>query len=174
MTIFPTHKSELKTKLSRQEILDRLEHNNIYTIGFYYQLETNGKSYLLNLVRKESGRNIFATTVNVKIAEKTSHTIVSLSFLPLKANSIGILIFSLLFIAVTLVISAFDIVNTGFSIGNLLTILAGWLLYIFCMLMFSFEVLSIRKQIEEHIEAEIHEVTEDEMSRLQKWYEKKR
>ena len=174
MTIFPTHKTELKTKLPRQEILERLESNNIYTIGFYYKLKETGKDYILNPIRKERGRNIFTPVVNVKIAEKTSHTAVSLSFQPLKVNTIGFLISSLLFFAASVGISVFDIVNTGFSIGNLLTILVGVFVYIFFMLMFSFEVLSIRKQIEEHIEAESIETPEEEMSKLQKWYEKDR
>lgn len=174
MTIFPTHKTELKTKLPRQEILERLESNNIYTIGFYYKLKENGKDYILNPIRKERGRNIFTPVVNVKIAENTSHTAVSLSFQPLKVNTIGFLISSLLFFAASVGFSVFDIVNTGFSIGNLLTILVWVFVYIFFMLMFSFEVLSIRKQIEEHIEAESIETPEEEMSKLQKWYEKDR
>ena len=174
MTIFPTHKTELETKLPRQEILERLESNNIYTIGFYYKLKETGKDYILNPIRKESGRNIFTPVVNVKIAENTSHTAVSLSFQPLKVNTIGFLISSLLFFAASVGFSVFDIVNTGFSIGNLLTILVGVFVYIFFMLMFSFEVLSIRKQIEEHIEAESIETPEEEMSKLQKWYEKDR
>lgn len=174
MTIFPTHKTELKTKLPRQETLEKLESNNIYTIGFYYELKENGKDYILNPIRTNRGRNIFTSVVNVKIAEKTSHTAVSLSFQPLKVNTIGFLISSLLFFAASVGISVFDIVNTGFSIGNLLTILIGLLFYICCMLMFSFEVLSIRKQIEELIEAESIDTPEEEMSKLQKWYEKDR
>lgn len=174
MTIFPTHKTQLKTKLSHKETLERLESNNIYTTGFYYKLKENGKDYILDPIRKESGRNIFTSVVNVKIAEKTSHTIVNLSFQPLKANTIGFLISSLLFFTALVGISVFNIVNTGFSIGNLLTILEGLFVYIFFMLMFSFEVLSIRKQIEEHIEAENIDTPEEEMSKLQKWYEKDR
>ncbi len=174
MTIFPTHKTELKTKLSRQEILEKLESNNIYTIGFYYKLKENGNDYILNPTRKESGHNIFTSVVNVKITEKSSYTAVSLRFLPLKANTIGFLISSLLFFAASVGITAFNIVNKGFSIGNLLTLLIGLFVYIFFMLMFSFEVLSIKKQIEEHIEAESIETPEEEMSKLQKWYEKDR
>lgn len=174
MTIFPTHKTELQTKLPRQETLEKLESNNIYTIGFYYELKENGKDYILNPIRTNRGRNIFTSVVNVKIAEKTSHTAVSLSFQPLKVNTVGFLIFSLLFFAASVGISVFDIVNTGFSIGNLLTILVGVFVCIFFMLMFSFEVLSIRKQIEELIEAESIDTPEEEMSKLQKWYEKDR
>lgn len=174
MTLFPTHKTELKTKLPRQEILERLKSNNIYTKGFYYELKENRKDYILNPIRKGSGRNIFTSVVNIKIAEKTSHTIVNLSFQPLKANAIGFLITTLLLFSVSVGLSVFDILKTGFSIGNLLTLMIGLLFYIFCMLMFSFEVLSIRKQIEEHIEAESIDTPEDEMSKLQQWYEKDR
>lgn len=172
MTIFPTHKTKLKTKLSRQEILEKLKHNNIYTIGFYYKLKEKGKSYILNPVKKERGRNIFASEVNVKIAEKSQHTIVDLSFSPLKSTNIGILISSLLLFLGCVGVAVFDIVNTGFSVGTLLYLPIGLIFYIIAMLMFSFEAISIRKQIEEHIEAEPEE--EKEASKLQDWYEKER
>ena len=174
MTIFPTHKTELKTKLSKQEVLERLEKNNIYTIGFYYELKNKGTSYLLNPTRKDHGRNIFATNVNIKISEKIQHTTVDLSFFPLKSTNIGLLIFSLLVFISSVAIGVFEIINTGFSINKLIYIPIVLLFYVIMMLMFSFEVISIRKQIEEALEAEIHEVTEEEMSKLQKWYEKER
>lgn len=174
MTIFPTHKTELKTKLPHQEVLKRLERNNIYTIGFYYELKENNTSYILNPVRKDRGRNIFASTVNVKISEKNLYTTVNLSFLPLKATNIGVLFLSLLIFVISASISVFNILNTGFSIGNLCLLLIGVLFYIFCMLMFSFEVISTKKQIEEHIDAESNEIPEEEKSKLQKWYEKER
>ncbi len=174
MTIFPTHKTELKTTLSKQEVLERLEQNNIYTIGFYYELKEKGTAYILNPVRKESGRNLFASAVNVKIAEKSPHTIINLSFLPLKATNIGVLIISILIFLAFAGLAISDIVNTGFSISSLIYFFIGLLFYVYCMLMFSFEALSVKKQIEEHIDAESSEISEDEMSKLQKWYEKER
>ncbi|MDO4420118.1 MAG: hypothetical protein Q4B92_07120 [Ruminococcus sp.] len=174
MTIFPTHKTALKTTLSKQEVLERLEHNNIYTIGFYYELKENGTAYTLNPVRKESGRNIFASVVNVKITEKSPHTIVNLRFSSLKSTTIGVLISSVLIFFAFAGLAISDIINTGFSISSLIYFFIGLLFYVFFMLMFSFEVLSIRKQIEEHVDAESNEISEEEMTKLQKWYEKER
>ena len=172
MTIFPTHKTKLKTELTKQEVLNNLEQNNIYTVGFYYELKQNSKSFILNPVKKERGRNLFAPVINVELSEKSMHTQVNLSFSPLKATSIGVLISSLLLLAISVGIAFFDIANTGFSVGTLLYLPIGLIFYIITMLMFSFEAISIRKQIEEHIEAEAEE--EKEPSKLQDWYEKDR
>ncbi|MBQ7809516.1 MAG: hypothetical protein IJ346_00950 [Clostridia bacterium] len=172
MTIFPTHKTELKTKLTKQEVLNNLEQNNIYTVGFYYELKQTNKSYILNPFKKERGRNLFSPVVNVKLSEKPMHTQVNLSFSPLKATSTGVLISSLLLFIACIGVAVLDIANTGFSVGTLLYLPIGLLFYIIAMLMFSFEVISIRTQIEEHIEAEPEEVKEP--SKLQDWYEKDR
>ena len=174
MTIFPTHKTELKTKLPRHEVVKRLEDNDIYTVGFKYVLKENGISYRLEPKRKDRGRNILAPIIDVKISEKLPDTFITLSFYPLKATNIGLMIISLIFFAISIGAATFEIINTGFSTSKLFYIPICLLFYTIVMLMLSFEVISIRKQIEETVEAEIHEVTEEEMSKLQKWYEKKR
>mgnify|MGYP003290814777 CR=1 FL=1 len=175
MTIFPTHKTQLKTKLSRQEILENFEHNNIYTLGFYYELKENGKSYILNPVRKENSRQNFAPIVNLKITEKYPYTNVSLSFLPIKTTGIMSLIFSIAFLVASAGFATHDFINSGFSLGSLLLYISiGLSYYIISFLKFSFEVLSIKKQIEEHINAGNTEISEEKMSKLQSWYEKER
>ena len=183
MTIFPTHKTELKTDLSKQEVLETLEHNNIYTPGFYYKLKENGTTYTkdelaeisatytLNPVRKNSGRNLFAPVIDLKIIEKTPHTIVNLSFSSLKSTNLGVLISSILIFIAFAGLAVSDIVNTGFSIGSLIFFPIGLLFYVFCVLMFSFEVRSINKQIEEHINAKPDEPTEKKKFKPRNRYE---
>lgn len=156
MTIFPTHKTKLKTDLSKQEVLEKLECNNIYTIGFYYELKENGTAYTLNPVRKNSGRNLFAPVIDLKIIEKQPHSIVNLSFSSLKSSSTGVLIVSVLVFIAFAGLAVADIVNKGFTTGSLIYFPIGLLFYVFCMLMFFFEVRSIKTQLKEHLNAELY------------------
>lgn len=55
MTIFPTHKTEYKTKLPRHEVINRLEHNDFYVIGFDYKLVNADNGHTLKPIREELG-----------------------------------------------------------------------------------------------------------------------
>jgi len=175
MTIFPTHKTELKTKLPRHEVLKRLVHNDFYVSGFDYKLDKIKSNYILKPVRQALGpRNSGVPIIKINIAPKTDGTGVSLSFIPFTAVSIFLLIWLSMAFAMQILIICMITVPHGFRLTHLLPTFIGGIGYLISLIIFSVEVISIRKQIEEAIEAEIHEVTEDEMSKLQKWYEKKR
>ena len=178
MTIFPTHKTELKTKLPRYEVINRLENNDFYALGYCYELEKGNADYSLipkrdNIVYR-SPKSSSPPIVALSIEQKSDNTNVALKFSPLKKEIIRAFWgFALLLLAQIFVFALYTVHN-GIDFAFFVPIIAGAIGYLLFFLAFSFEVLSIRKQIEEAIEAEIHEVTEDEMSKLQKWYEKKR
>lgn len=175
MTIFPTHKTELKTKLPRHEVVKRLEDNDFYVVGYDYKLEKNQIDYTLKPVHEPQGpRNQTAPVIKLDIKPNVDYTRVSMSFRPFTAISIIYLV-TLIFIFVFQIALAVVGFNYGqFNILYLLPTFITGLVYLISLIIFSVEVISIRKQIEEAIEAEIHEVTEDEMSKLQKWYEMKK
>jgi len=175
MTIFPTHKTELKTKLPRHEVLKRLVHNDFYVWGFDYKLDKVKHDYLLKPVRQALGpRNAGVPVIKLNITPKTDGTSINLSFTPLTGVSIFMLIWLSMALAMQILIICMITVPYGFRFTHLLPTFMGGIGYLISLIIFSVEVISIRKQIEETLEAEIHEVTEDEMSKLQKWYEKKR
>lgn len=175
MTIFPTHKTELKTKLPRHEVLKRLVHNDFYVAGFDYKLDKINYDYILKPVRQELGpRNAGVPVTKINITPQKDGTSVNLSFHPL----MGVNIFLMVWLTMTLAMQVLTIcmitVPYSFTLTHLLPSFIGAIGYLIALIIFSAEVISIRKQIEECIEAEIHEITEEEMSKLQKWYEKKR
>ncbi len=175
MTIFPTHKTELKTKLPRHEVLKRLVHNDFYVWGFDYKLDKIKFDYILKPVRQAFGpRNAGVPVIRLNITPKTDGTGVSLSFIPFTAVSIFLLIWLSMAFVMQILIVCMITVPYGFRLTHLLPTFMGGIGYLISLIIFSVEVISIRKQIEEAVEAEIHEATEDEMSKLQKWYEKKR
>lgn len=178
MTIFPTHKTELKTKLPRHEVLKRLENNEFYAIGYCYKLEKSDADYTLKPQRDTTVyRNPKSSTppiMAMSIEQKRDNTEVDLKFFPLRREiaitAIGITLVMLMQIAVLII----SITHNNISFNSFIPSMVGIIVYLLGLLKFSFEVIHIRKQIVEALEAEIHEVTEDEMSKLQKWYEKKR
>lgn len=178
MTIFPTHKTELKTKLPRHEVIKRLQHNDFYALGYCYELEKNNENYTLTPKRDTTVyRSPNSTTppiIAMSIEQKSDNAKVALRFFPLKREIIRALWGLALLLFAQILVFALYTIHKGIDFAFFAPIIAGVIVYLLFFLAFSFEVLSIRKQIEEAIEAEIHEVTEDEMSKLQKWYEKKR
>ncbi len=175
MTIFPTHKTKLKTKLPRHEVLNRLVHNDFYVWGFDYKLDKIKYDYFLKPVRQELGpRNSGVPVIKINLTPQTDGTKLNLSFRPITAVSIIFLIWLTMAFAMQIAFIATTIGEVGFSLVHLLPTLMGLVAYLVGLIIFSVEVISIRKQIEEALEAEIHEVTDGEKSKLQKWYEKKR
>ncbi len=175
MTLFPTHKTELKTKLPRHEVLKRLVHNDFYVAGFFYKLDKIKYDYILKPVRQEFGpRNSGVPIIKINITPQTNGTKVNLSFRPFMVVNIFLLVWLTMALAmqVALIVTSFP--QYGFRLGYLLPSFVCSIGYLIALIIFSVEVISIRKQIEEALEAEIHEVTEDEMSKLQQWYEKDR
>lgn len=175
MTIFPTHKTELKTKLSRQEVIDRLEFNNFYYPNVDYELRKYpGYFILMSVYRngKPPKSNEFRAKIVINPEEKGST--VTLKFYPEESRAIWdlVILIILMIIQVVLIITAIN--NSSLSLGVFAPIIIAPIYYILQTIFFSVLAITLKKQIEEALEAEIHEVTEDEMSKLQKWYEKKR
>ena len=175
MTIFPTHKTELKTKLPRHEVLKRLEDNDFYVVGYDYKLEKNQNGYTLKPVHEPQGpRNDSVPVITLDVRPNVDYTHISMSFRPFTAISVIYLVTLIFIFAFQIALSVVGFNYGQFNILYLLPTFITGLVYLINLIIFSVEVISMRKQIEETIEAEIHEVTEDEMSKLQKWYEKKR
>ena len=173
MTIFPTHKTELKTKLPRHDVLKRLVHNDFYAWGFNYKLDKIKQNYILKPVRKPLGpRNAGVPVIRINIIPQTDGTDVKLSFTPFTGVSIFLMVWLSMALAMQILIIAMITVPYSFTIIQLLPTFIAGIFYLIFLIIFSVEVISIRKQIEEHIEAEPEEVKEP--SKLQDWYEKDR
>ena len=174
MTIFPTHKTELKTKFSRQEIINRLECNDFYYPAASYELRKHAGYFELITIyeNKPPTDNPFRAKVIIN-PEKTGST-VRLSFYPDEGYVImnAIVLIILLVIQAVLIITSVS--NAFLSPAVFIPIIIAPIYYLMQLIFFSVSVISLRKQIEEAVEAEIHEITENEMSRLQKWYERKK
>lgn len=175
ITVFPTHKTELKTKLPRHEVLKRLETNDFYVVGYDYKLVKNHDDYTLKPVHEPQGpRNDSVPVIMLDVKPSGDYTHIFMSFRPFTAVSIIFLVILLSLFAFQVALTVIGVNAQQFNILYLLPTFITGLVYLISLIIFSLEVISIRKQIEELLEAEIHEVTEDEMSKLQKWYEKKR
>ncbi len=175
MTIFPTHKTQLKTKLPRHEVLKRLVHNDFYVWGFDYKLDKVKHDYLLKPVRQALGpRNAGVPVIKINITPKTNGTGVNLSFKPFTGVSIFLLVWLFMALAMQILIIGMITVPYGFQLTHLLPTFIGGLGYLMGLIIFSVEVISIRKQIEEHIDAESIETSEEKILKLQSWYEKER
>ena len=178
MTIFPTHKTRLKTKLPRHEVLRKLENNDFYALGYDYKLEKTDSQFTLNPYRDTTiYRSINSSSppiIAMSVEQKSDITEINLRFFPLKREIIRTSLAVALVFLIQLVILIICITQQCINYTTFIPSLAGIMVYLFCFIIFSVEVISIRKQIEEHIEAEIQEVNEDEMSKLQKWYENKK
>lgn len=175
MTIFPTHKTELKTKLPRHEVLKRLVHNDFYVWGFDYKLDKIKSNYILKPVRQALGpRNAGVPVIKINITPKTDGIDVCLSFIPFTAVSIFLLIWLSMAFAMQILIIYMITAPYGFRLTHLLPTFIVGLGYLIGLIIFSVEVINIRKQIEEHINAESTEISEEKMSKLQSWFEKER
>lgn len=175
MTIFPTHKTELKTKLPRHEVLKRLVHNDFYVWGFDYNLDKIKHDYILKPVRKPLGpRNSGVPVIKLNITPQKDGTGINLSFSPFTFVSIFLIIWLSMALVMQILLICMITIPYGFILTHLLPTFIGGLFYLISLIIFSVEVISIRKQIEEHIEAESIETPEEEISKLQKWYEKDR
>ncbi len=174
VTIFPTHKTELKTKLPRHEILKRLEGNDFYALGYNYKLIKDKEKYFIVPERDvnsyRSHKCSAPPTIHLHINTNIENTKVQLNFFPLTRD----IVITASAVATILLFQFIVLFWGNISFISFLPTIFSPIAYLGGFLKFSFEVINIRKQIEEAIEAEIHEVTEDEMSKLQKWYEKKR
>ena len=175
MTIFPTRKTELKTKLSKQEAIERLEFNKFYHPNTDYELRKFSDHFMLvsvNRINHPPKANTFrAKTI---INQKEQGSTVTLRYYP-DEGRVGIdltVLIILIVIQIILIITA--VLNSYLSLAVFIPIIIATIYYLIQLILFSVLAISLEKQIEEAIEAEIHEVTEDEMSKLQKWYEKKR
>ncbi len=175
MTIFPTHKTELKTKLSRQEVIDRLEFNNFYYPNTDYVLKKlPGHFMLMSVHHYDPPTNANTFRAKIVINPEKNGSTVRISYYPDERDVIKyITLFSIMMIVqVILIIVA---IQKSFMMLAVFTpLIFAPILYLATLIFFSVLAVTLEKQIEEAIEAEIHEVTEDEMSKLQKWYEKKR
>ncbi len=176
MTIFSTHKTDYETKLSKNEVVERLKNNDFYVPSFKYQLQEEDDSYTLYpLCESKWVKNSFIPVLSVSVSENNNETTkVSTKYEPLKSSVvvfIAILGFALLMQIVTAVVGA---ITGGLGLVHFVPAALMCFGYLLFMAAFSLQVNHIRIQLEETIEAEIHEITEEEMSKLQRWYEKKR
>ena len=174
MTIFSTHKTELKTKLPRQEVINRLECNDFYNPAASYELKKHTGFFELITVNKNKPPKDKTFRAKVVINPEREGSTVKLSFYPDEGNVImnAIVLVILLVIQAVLIITSVN--NAFFSPAVFIPVIIAPVYYLLQSISFSFMVVTLRKQIEETIEAEIHEITEEEMSKLQRWYEKKR
>ena len=173
MTIFPTHKTELKTKLPRHEVLKRLVHNDFYAWGFNYKLDKIKHDYILKPVRQPLGpRNAGEPVIKLSITPQKDGTSIDLSFVPFTSVCIFLIIWLSMALVMQILLICMITIPYGFMLTHLLPTFMGGLFYLISLIIFSVEVISIRTQIEEHIEAEPEE--EKEPSKLQDWYEKDR
>lgn len=174
MTIFPTHKTEFKTNLSRQEVIDRLECNDFYFPGAHYELKKYTGYHELITVNenKPSSNKTFRSKIVINPEAKGST--VKLSFYPDDGQNI----MNIMVLVILLVIQAVLIiasVNKGFlSTAIFIPAITAPAYYIIQLIFFSVMAITLRKQIEEHIEAEKTEIPIEETSKLQQWYEKDR
>lgn len=175
MTIFPTHKTEYKTALPKDEVINRLEYNDFYAPNCDFELRKHNGYFTLLVINRDTHppkANPFRAKVVINAEEKGST--VKLSFYPHETRTSGTLadLIILLILQIMLIITA---INNSFFIPAIFTpIIVAPIYYLVNLILFSVGAITLEKQIAECIEAEIHEVTEDEMSKLQKWYEKKR
>lgn len=175
MTIFPTRKAKYKTALSKDEVINRLEFNDFYLPNGDYELRKHNGYFVLMSVSRNNHppkANTFRAKFIVNAEEKGST--IKLSFYPDEAQAyvhLTVLII-LLIIQAVLIITAIN--NSFLSPAIFVPIITAPIYYLLQAISFSVLAITLEKQIAEAIEAEIHEITEEEMSKLQKWYEKER